>query len=126
MKYGIGIDTGGTFTDSVIVDFNERRLVSKAKALTTKQDLRIGILNSLAALDNSLFSDVKLVSLSTTLATNSVVEGKGSRVGLIIAVPHDDGTPPYIVKWQSDGHIAMVVPDQHTRVERAGERPALP
>ncbi len=90
MKYGIGIDTGGTFTDSVIVDFNERRLVSKAKALTTKQDLRIGIQNSLAALDNSLFPDVKLVSLSTTLATNSVVEGKGSRVGLIIVVPDEN------------------------------------
>ncbi len=90
MKYGIGIDTGGTFTDSVIIDFNEKRLVSKAKALTTKQDLRIGIQNSLAALDNSLFADVKLVSLSTTLATNSVVEGKGSRVGLIIAVPDEN------------------------------------
>lgn len=90
MKYGIGIDTGGTFTDSVIVDFSEKRLVSKAKALTTKQDLRIGIQNSLAALDNSLFPEVKLVSLSTTLATNSVVEGKGSRVGLIIAVPDEN------------------------------------
>ncbi len=90
MKYGIGIDTGGTFTDSVIVDFDAKRLVSKAKALTTKQDLRIGIQNSLAALDNSLFPDVQLVSLSTTLATNAVVEGKGSRVGLIIAVPDEN------------------------------------
>lgn len=90
MKYGIGIDTGGTFTDSVIVDFSQRRLVSKAKALTTKQDLRIGIQNSLSALDHRLFPEVKLVSLSTTLATNSVVEGKGSRVGLIIAVPDEN------------------------------------
>ncbi len=49
----------------------------------------------------------------------------GTRVGLIIAVPHDDGTPPYIVRWQSDGHIAMVVPDHHMRVERAGEQPEL-
>ena len=49
----------------------------------------------------------------------------GTRVGLIIAVPHNDGTPPYIVKWLGDGHIAMVVPDHHMRVERADERPAL-
>jgi uncharacterized protein DUF1918 len=49
----------------------------------------------------------------------------GNRIGLIIAVPHDDGTPPYIVKWLSDGHIAMVAPDHHMRVERADERPAL-
>ncbi len=90
MKYGIGIDTGGTFTDSVIVDFDAKRLVSKAKALTTKQDLRIGIENSLAALDTGLFPEVRLVSLSTTLATNAVVEGKGSRVGLIIAVPDEN------------------------------------
>jgi Domain of unknown function (DUF1918) len=49
----------------------------------------------------------------------------GTRVGLIIAVPHDDGTPPYIVKWLSDGHIAMVVPDHNMRLDRADERPAL-
>ena len=46
-------------------------------------------------------------------------------VALIIAVPRADGTPPYIVKWLSDGHIAMVVPDHHMRVERADDRPAL-
>jgi len=89
MKYGIGIDTGGTFTDSVIVDFVSRRIISKAKALTMRQDLRIGILNSLSALNTALFSEVKLVSLSTTLATNSIVEGKGQRVGLMIAVPDE-------------------------------------
>ena len=47
----------------------------------------------------------------------------GTRVGLIIGVPHEDGTPPYIVKWLSDGHIAMVVPDYHMRIERVGDRP---
>jgi N-methylhydantoinase A/oxoprolinase/acetone carboxylase beta subunit len=89
MKYGIGIDTGGTFTDSVIVDFESCRLVSKAKTLTTKHDLSIGLENSFSALDTSLFPEVKLVSLSTTLATNSLVEGKGARVGLIISVPNE-------------------------------------
>jgi N-methylhydantoinase A/oxoprolinase/acetone carboxylase beta subunit len=90
VKYGIGIDTGGTFTDSVIVDFESQRLVAKAKALTTRQDLKIGIQNSLSALDTSLFPQVKLVSLSTTLATNSVVEGKGSRVGLLVTAPNEN------------------------------------
>jgi N-methylhydantoinase A/oxoprolinase/acetone carboxylase beta subunit len=99
MRYGIGIDTGGTFTDSVIVDFVAHRIVSKSKALTTRQDLRIGILNSLSGLDAALFAGVKLVALSTTLATNSIVEGKGQRVGLIMAVPDKatfrvpEGTP---------------------------------
>jgi len=88
MNLGIGIDTGGTFTDSAVVDLESGLVISKAKALTTRQDLRIGIENSLSLLDRSLFARVKLVSLSTTLATNSLVEGKGSRVGLIVAVPN--------------------------------------
>jgi len=88
LSLGIGIDTGGTFTDSVIVEIDSGRVISKAKALTTKQDLKIGVKNSLDGLDKSLFQQVRLVSLSTTLATNSVVEGKGSRVGLIMAVPN--------------------------------------
>ncbi len=87
MRYGIGIDTGGTFTDSVIVDFNAHQVISKSKALTTRQDLKIGILKSLAGLDARLFPEIQLVALSTTLATNSIVEGKGQRVGLIMAVP---------------------------------------
>ena len=90
MRYGIGIDTGGTYTDSVIIDFVAHRILSKSKALTTRQDLRIGIMNSLSGLDSSLFPEVKLAALSTTLATNSIVEGKGQRVGLIIAVPNKD------------------------------------
>jgi N-methylhydantoinase A/oxoprolinase/acetone carboxylase beta subunit len=88
MDLGVGIDTGGTFTDSAIVDLDSGRVLSKAKALTTRQDLRIGIADSLSLLNQALFSRVRLVALSTTLATNSVVEGKGSRVGLIVAVPN--------------------------------------
>jgi Domain of unknown function (DUF1918) len=29
-----------------------------------------------------------------------------------VGVPRDDGLPPYIVKWLSDGHFAMVYPEQ--------------
>jgi N-methylhydantoinase A/oxoprolinase/acetone carboxylase beta subunit len=88
MNLAIGIDTGGTFTDSVIVDLDTGSVLSKAKALTTRGDLKLGIGNSFAGLDRTLFGQVKLVSLSTTLATNSIVEGKGARVGLLAAVPN--------------------------------------
>jgi len=88
MDLGIGIDTGGTFTDAVIIDMTSGRILAKTKAPTTRQDLRQGIGNALRGLDGALFSRVKLVSLSTTLATNSIVEGKGARVGLITAVPN--------------------------------------
>jgi N-methylhydantoinase A/oxoprolinase/acetone carboxylase beta subunit len=86
-RYGIGIDTGGTYTDSVIVELDTGTVVSKAKALTTPANFSTGIDNSLSQLDRNLFGGVGLVALSTTLATNSVVEGNGARVGLVMAVP---------------------------------------
>jgi Domain of unknown function (DUF1918) len=54
-----------------------------------------------------------------------IVEGDPARAGLIIGVPHDDGTPPYIVKWLANGHIAMVSPGQFARVIPA-DRPDGP
>ncbi|HSK47633.1 MAG TPA: hydantoinase/oxoprolinase family protein [Coriobacteriia bacterium] len=86
-RVGIGIDTGGTFTDAVAVDLTSGVLLAKAKRPTTREDLATGIRNALSAIQADLFDSVELVSLSTTLATNAVVEGKGARVGLIIAVP---------------------------------------
>ncbi|HEY3419690.1 MAG TPA: hydantoinase/oxoprolinase family protein [Methanomassiliicoccales archaeon] len=96
MNLGLGIDTGGTYTDSAIIDLNTGKVVVKAKALTTRNDLSIGISNSIAKLDVE-YKDIRLVSVSSTLATNSVVEGKGCRVALIVAgneysrsIPVDD------------------------------------
>jgi ABC-type sugar transport system substrate-binding protein len=45
-----------------------------------------------------------------------VVAGSGSRAGLIIGVVGQDGSPPYVIKWLSDGHIAMVTPDPYSRI----------
>lgn len=81
--YGLGIDTGGTFTDTAIVDLDTGDIVCGNKALTTQRDLSEGIENSLLGLDRTLFDKISLISLSSTLATNSVVENKGCRVGLI-------------------------------------------
>jgi len=50
-----------------------------------------------------------------------VVGGDPERIGLIIGIPHDDGTPPYVVKWAASGHIAMVMPGQFGRVIRTGQ-----
>ena len=85
MSLGLGIDTGGTYTDSAIIDMVKGVVISKAKALTTRNDLSIGISNSISKLDQNLYRKVELVSVSSTLATNSVVEGKGCRVALIVA-----------------------------------------
>lgn len=93
MAYFLGVDTGGTYTDAVIVDEAADRVIGKAKSLTTRADLALGIGRAVdAALAQSgvAAADVALVSLSTTLATNALVEGQGGRVALIF-VGFDDG-----------------------------------
>ena len=77
------MDTGGTFTDAVIMDLDGTRVLCKAKAPTTREDLCIGIREAIGKMDPELLSKVGVVSLSSTLATNSIVEGKGARVALI-------------------------------------------
>ncbi len=81
--YGLGIDAGGTYTDAVIYDFKQKNVQSKNKALTTKWDFAIGIASALDGLDQTILHQVSLVSVSTTLATNAIVEGEGQRVGLL-------------------------------------------
>jgi Domain of unknown function (DUF1918) len=44
-----------------------------------------------------------------------LVVGK-DRTGVVVGVPSADGSPPYIIKWLTDGHIAMVFPDQYSRI----------
>jgi Domain of unknown function (DUF1918) len=50
-----------------------------------------------------------------------IVADDEARTGLIIGVPHADGSPPYIVKWLAGGHIAMVSPGEFARVIPASE-----
>ena len=79
MNFALGIDTGGTFTDAVLLNA-AREVVAASKSLTTRFDLAQGIAASLDGLPQDLLARVDLVSLSTTLTTNSVVEGKGAPV----------------------------------------------
>lgn len=80
----IGIDTGGTYTDAVVVDTETGEVFAKAKSLTTKEDLSAGIGAALDALPTELRQHAQGISLSTTLATNACVEGKGGRAKLVI------------------------------------------
>ena len=88
-RMGLGIDAGGTYTDTVIYDFQSDRVLQKAKALTTKWDFTIGIDDALAGLGADLLHRVDLVALSTTLATNAIVENRGQPVGLLLMPPFD-------------------------------------
>ena len=84
MRYFLGIDTGGTYTDAVLLD-QDKQVVAVAKSLTTRFDLAVGISASLDRLPKDQLAQVVLVSLSTTLTTNSVVEGKGSPICVLLA-----------------------------------------
>ncbi len=81
---GIGIDTGGTYTDAVIYDLSEHKLLASGKSLTTKEDLKTGIRNVLKELPHELLSSCTSISLSTTLATNACVENKGGNGKLVL------------------------------------------
>ena len=83
----LGIDTGRTYTDAVLHDEASGRVLAAAKALTTRHDLAVGIRGAAAAVlevSGIAPASVALVSLSTTLATNALVEGQGGRVGLVL------------------------------------------
>ncbi|WP_372836732.1 hydantoinase/oxoprolinase N-terminal domain-containing protein, partial [Puniceibacterium confluentis] len=42
MSVVLGVDTGGTYTDAVLIR-DEAQVIAKAKALTTRGDLALGI-----------------------------------------------------------------------------------
>ena len=83
MSLKLGIDTGGTYTDAVLLD-DERGVIASAKALTTKNDLSIGIREAIDAVLPPVLPDIGLVSISTTLATNAIVEGQGRPICLLL------------------------------------------
>lgn len=85
MTFFLGVDTGGTYTDAVILQ-DEEKVIASAKALTSRHDLAIGISEAVRNVLNKSSikpKDISLVSLSTTLATNALVEDQGGSVALI-------------------------------------------
>ncbi len=89
MNIALGIDTGGTYTDAVLADYDTGRIISGIKSQTTRHDLSVGIKKAIGGVFADTSHDVSpldvnLVALSTTLATNSIVEGHGSPICLIL------------------------------------------
>lgn len=80
----LGIDTGGTYTDGVLLEYYSRKILAAHKSLTTKRDFSIGIENVIEGIDIKDPSAICMVSVSTTLATNAIAEGKGKRVALFL------------------------------------------
>jgi N-methylhydantoinase A len=81
----IGVDVGGTFTDLVLVDTAAGRVLT-GKRLTTPDDPGRAILEGIARLLDEAgadIGDVRQVVHGTTLVTNTVIERKGARIGLL-------------------------------------------
>ncbi len=97
MRYTIGIDVGGTFTDIVVATSGAGAQIVTAKATTTPGDQSDGVLHgiSLAAQRLGLTADALLHATSrivhgTTVATNALLEGKTARVGMLTTEGHRD------------------------------------
>ena len=83
-RLAIGIDTGGTFTDGVLLQYKTRRILRTVKTLTTRDDLRKCVVRAIDQLEIDSPEAVKLVGVSSTLATNSIAMGNTRRVGLLL------------------------------------------
>lgn len=123
MGKGLGIDTGGTYTDAVIYDFDTGRVLASSKALTTRDDLSQGINNAIDRLPEDYLKQAKFVSLSTTLATNACVEDKGGRGKLLFI----DGIEKIIDKYGKEyglesKDLVFVLKGEQVNGETIGKR----
>ena len=95
MSYLVGIDIGGTFTDCAIVDRAGKLLTTKVPS--TPPDFSQGMMDALqagaAALELTLDDfcrDIAFLSHGTTVGTNTIIQKKGAKVGLITTRGHED------------------------------------
>ena len=84
MTLCLGIDTGGTYTDVVIVDDEKKSVLKATKSLTTYPDPIDGIRSALDMMPQDLLEKAAIVSVSTTLSTNTVLENTGEAAALIL------------------------------------------
>lgn len=128
MNMILGIDTGGTYTDGVLLDHETKKVIASAKAFTTKEDLTIGIESCIDRLQKEACGDICLVSLSTTLATNAVVEKKNIPVGLITIGASKEETYPATVTAAVSGKLDVmgreIMPVMENEVREALEKMA--
>ncbi|HWF98181.1 MAG TPA: hydantoinase/oxoprolinase family protein [Steroidobacteraceae bacterium] len=107
----IGLDTGGTYTDAVALDGGQR-VIASAKALTTHWDLSVGLgaaLRSvLSELPQGAQQRISLVSVSTTLATNAVVENRFSPICAILVGFNDRMAAETGIEKQLGGVVVRV------------------
>jgi N-methylhydantoinase A len=95
MSYLVGIDIGGTFTDCAIVDRAGKLLTTKVPS--TPPDFARGMMDALGAGAQALgislddfCRDIAFLSHGTTVGTNTIIQKRGAKVGLITTKGHED------------------------------------
>ncbi|OGA06734.1 MAG: hypothetical protein A3H33_10360 [Betaproteobacteria bacterium RIFCSPLOWO2_02_FULL_65_20] len=93
--YHLGVDVGGTFTDTVAIDDSGNLFVGKAP--TTPDAIVEGVMASLEDLARNAGQDVagllgktRYFGHGTTVGTNALVMRRGARVGLLITAGFED------------------------------------
>ena len=89
MRYRIGVDIGGTFTDCVVITDNGS--IYTFKELSTPEDQSIGLYNVINKASQFFKKDLTeflggadLFAHGTTVATNTLLTGTGAKTGLIL------------------------------------------
>jgi N-methylhydantoinase A len=96
VRFRIGVDIGGTFTDSIVIDENAGTL-NVGKSLSTPPNYKKGVIDALrvaaAGLSTTLeelLKQTRMFSLGTTVATNAIMTRSGVRTGLITTRGFED------------------------------------
>lgn len=113
----LGVDVGGTNTDTVVIDRDDR-LVGKAKMPTTP-DVSSGIeasIQRVLALDAVDVSRITHVMLGTTHATNAVIERRGLQKVAVIRIgsPATHAVRP-LFGWPEELRAAVAVDETIVR-----------
>ncbi len=118
-KYLVGVDTGGTFTDCVVMD--DQGDITIGKSPSTPSDFSKGILNSLEVVAKEmgitrkeLLSNAQLFSHGTTVATNATITRQGMRIGFITTKGFEDTLYIQRGKGRVDGLLEMDIRHEST------------
>ncbi|MGI9607302.1 MAG: hydantoinase/oxoprolinase family protein [Acidimicrobiales bacterium] len=94
-SYLCGLDIGGTFTDCVLIDESGRLTI--AKAPSTPDDFALGVMAAIEAAAakvgsdmTTLLDDISVLAHGTTVGTNTVIQRRGAKVGVITTKGHND------------------------------------
>ena len=85
--YALAIDVGGTFTDIVLLNLSTGDFQS-LKTPSTPDDPSRGFIDGISrilAANGVAYSQVRRILHGTTIATNAILEGKGTPVGALVS-----------------------------------------